>query len=138
MNQCIPRLIGHSFGDGYIHRAKWYFVYTNNAEELRNLRAEDPAESLGKTSSTANSSIIVVNGEGGRLKRARRRGTKDGGANGIRYPGSPSCKRCRLGVRTGTARSSAAGKPLSLPPWEDGRKAVFLSGLKQRSTKDIT
>src|SRR5713226_6537582 len=70
----------------------------------------------------------TTSGEAGRLKRARRGGTKAGGANGIRYPGSPSCKRCRLGVRTGTARSSAAGKPLSLPPGEYGRKAEFSSG----------
>ena len=47
---------------------------------------------------------------------------KAGGANRIRYPGSPSCKRCRLGVWTATCRSSAAGKLLSLPPGEYDRK----------------
>ncbi len=48
---------------------------------------------------------------------------KAGGANRIRYPGSPSCKRCRLGVWAATSRPSAAGKLLSLPPGEYGRKA---------------
>ena len=51
---------------------------------------------------------------------------KAGGANGIRYPGSPSCKQCRLGVGTASSRSSAAGKPLSLPPGKYGRKAEIL------------
>ena len=41
---------------------------------------------------------------------------KAGGANRIRYPGSPSCKRCRLGDGPASCRLSAAGKPLSLPP----------------------
>ena len=36
MNQRIARLLGHSFGDGYIHRAKAYFVYTNSSRELLN------------------------------------------------------------------------------------------------------
>ena len=46
---------------------------------------------------------------------------KAGGANRIRYPGSPSCKRCRLGDGPTLCRLSAAGKPLSLPPGEYAR-----------------
>ncbi len=30
----IPRLLGHSFGDGYIHISKFYFIYTNTSNEL--------------------------------------------------------------------------------------------------------
>ncbi len=41
---------------------------------------------------------------------------KAGGANRIRYPGSPSCKRCKLGDALAYGQCSAAGKPLSLPP----------------------
>ena len=58
---------------------------------------------------------------------------KAGGANGIRYPGSPSRKRCGLGVGTVTSRPGAAGKPLSPPPGEYGRKAEM-----SRSLNSIT
>ncbi len=44
------------------------------------------------------------------------------GANGIRYPGSPSRKRWALGVG-GVYPSSAAANALSAPPGEYGRKA---------------
>jgi hypothetical protein len=52
---------------------------------------------------------------------------KAGGANRIRYPGSPSCKRCRLGDRKAIRLPSAAGKPISLPPGEYGRKAETMT-----------
>jgi len=29
-----PSIAGHSFGDGYIHTNRFYFVYTNASEEL--------------------------------------------------------------------------------------------------------
>ena len=48
MNQSIPRLLGHSFGDGYIHRAKWYFVYTNKAEELHGEVKESVSNVFGR------------------------------------------------------------------------------------------
>ncbi len=38
-------------------------------------------------------------GEGGTLEHIRQSDTKARGANGIRYPGSPSRKRCVLSVR---------------------------------------
>ncbi len=44
------------------------------------------------------------------------------GANRIRYPGSPSRKRCTLGVG-GIDPSSAGANALSVPPGEYGRKA---------------
>ncbi len=43
------------------------------------------------------------------------------GANGIRYPGSPSCKRWTLGVG-GIDSSCAAANALSVPPGEYVRK----------------
>ena len=46
--------------------------------------------------------------------------------NFTKDPGSPSCKRCGLGVGTGTSRLGAAGKPLSPPPGKYGRKAEIL------------
>ena len=48
---------------------------------------------------------------------------KAGGANRIRYPGSPSRKRCKLDDPIAVRDLSVAGKPLSLPPGEYGRKA---------------
>ena len=57
MNQSIPRLLGHSFGDGYIHRAKWYFVYTNNAEELHDEVKESVSNIFGRVSHCRRTSI---------------------------------------------------------------------------------
>ena len=61
--------------------------------------------------------------EGATLERIRRSGTKPRGTNRIRYPGSPRCKRCGLGVGDPTWVSSAAAKVLSPLPGEYGRKA---------------
>ncbi len=47
--------------------------------------------------------------------------TKARVANGIRDPGSPSCKRCRLGVG-GVKSASAVANALSLPPGDYDRK----------------
>ena len=45
------------------------------------------------------------------------------GAKGIRYPRSPSCKRCPLDIGNLTGVVSAVAKALSGPPGEYGRKA---------------
>ena len=57
MNQSIPRLLGHSFGDGYIHRAKWYFEYTNKAEELHDEVKESVSNIFGRVSHCRRTSI---------------------------------------------------------------------------------
>jgi hypothetical protein len=31
----IARLIGHAFGDGSIHKTKYYFIYTNSNDVLQ-------------------------------------------------------------------------------------------------------
>ncbi len=61
-------------------------------------------------------------GEGGSLECYWRSYTKVGGANRIRYPGSPNRKRCALGVG-GINPFSAGANALSAPPGEYGRKA---------------
>jgi hypothetical protein len=43
----IPRLLGHSFGDGYIHINKFYFVYTNTSEELLKLVVDEVRTQFG-------------------------------------------------------------------------------------------
>ncbi len=48
--------------------------------------------------------------------------TKAWGANRIRYPGSPRCKRWALGV-AGIDPCGAEANALSAPPGEYGRKA---------------
>ncbi len=47
---------------------------------------------------------------------------KRGGANRIRYPGSPRCKRWVLGV-AGIDPRGAVANALSTPPGKYGRKA---------------
>ena len=49
-------------------------------------------------------------------------GAKVGGANRIRYPGSPDLKRCTLGVGP-FHRVRPQANALSVPPGEYGRKA---------------
>ena len=61
--------------------------------------------------------------EGATLERIRRSGTKPRGTNRIRYPGSPRCKRCELGVGSPQWAPGAGVKMLSAPPGEYGRKA---------------
>src|SRR5207249_7792142 len=64
----------------------------------------------------------TTSGEGVALERIRRSGTKPRGANGIRYPGSPGCERCRLGVGGPTGAPGDGVKMLSLLLGEYGRK----------------
>lgn len=62
-----------------------------------------------------------TSGEGGSLVWYWHWGAKARGANGIRYPGSPSCKRWPLGV--GSIDSFRAGvNTLNGPPGKYGRK----------------
>ena len=62
-----------------------------------------------------------TSGEGGFLGHFWRWGAKARVANGIRYPGSPSPKRCSLGVK-GVDPFSAAANALSEPPGNYDRK----------------
>ncbi len=62
-----------------------------------------------------------TSGEGDFLAQDRRSDAKARVANGIRDPGSPSRKRCRLGVG-GVKSFSAAANAISLPPGDYGRK----------------
>ena len=36
MKSYVARLLGHAFGDGYIHATKYYFIYTNKNKDLTN------------------------------------------------------------------------------------------------------
>ncbi len=62
-----------------------------------------------------------TSGEGGLLGYSRRSDTKARVANGIRDPGSPSSKRCRLGVG-GVKTFGIVANAISLPPGDYGRK----------------
>ena len=57
MSMSILRLLGHSFGDGYIHKSKSYFIYTNTARELRNEVAGQVTKNFGNVSSCERTSI---------------------------------------------------------------------------------
>src|SRR5712691_11448506 len=60
---------------------------------------------------------------------------KAGGANRIRYPGSPSRKRCKLDDPIAVRDRSVAGKPLSLPPGEYGRTAETYRNWRGSTTR---
>ncbi len=77
----------------------------------------------------------TTNSEGTCLERVRRSETKAGGAKGIRYPCSPSCKHCRLDVAYPSWVCSVEAKALSLPPGEYGRKAETLRNRRGRTTR---
>ena len=62
-----------------------------------------------------------TSGEGGLLGRTRRSDAKARVANGIRDPGNPSRKRCKLGVG-GLNSIGAAANAISLPPGDYDRK----------------
>ena len=62
-----------------------------------------------------------TDGESRRLDHYRRSSTKAGGSNRIRYPGSPSCKRCSPDVG-GIDPFRVVANALSYPPGEYGRK----------------
>ena len=65
----------------------------------------------------------TISGEGALLERLRRSGMKAGGANRIRYPGSPSRKRCLQSAAFVSSLCSVEEKSLSRPPGKYGRKA---------------
>ena len=64
----------------------------------------------------------TTDGESTSRELIRRSGTKAGVSNRIRYPGSPSCKRCSLGATQTTSLCCAVGKPRSEPPGKYVRK----------------
>ena len=63
-----------------------------------------------------------TNGAGSLLGYSWHWRTKAWGANGIRYPGSPRRKRCKLGIES-IDPLCAEANALSLPPGKYGRKA---------------
>ena len=64
----------------------------------------------------------TTNGESKSLDHHRRSSTKAGGSNRIRYPGSPSRKRCSLDMG-GIDPLCAEANAISTPPGDYGRKA---------------
>ena len=64
----------------------------------------------------------ALDGEGRKPGERTGLDTRVGSAVGT-APESPGCKRCGLGVGWAWSPPSAAGKPLSPPPGEYGRKA---------------
>ncbi len=62
-----------------------------------------------------------TDGESRSLDHYRRSSTKAGGSNRIRYPGSPSRKRCTLDMG-GIDPSRVDANALNVPPGEYGRK----------------
>jgi intein/homing endonuclease len=49
-NERIARLVGHAFGDGYIHTTKFYLIYTNSSNSLHEYLTHLVSEEFGKFS----------------------------------------------------------------------------------------
>ena len=47
-NERIARLVGHAFGDGYIHTTKFYLIYTNSNNSLHEYVTYLVSEEFGK------------------------------------------------------------------------------------------
>ena len=46
-NERIARLVGHAFGDGYIHTTKFYLIYTNSSNSLHEYVTHMVSEEFG-------------------------------------------------------------------------------------------
>src|SRR6056297_1795125 len=89
--------------------------------KLRGLGPEDPRGTSGVGVKSCNPGR-TAGGESASGRRIRRSGTKARVTNRIRYPGSPSCKRCSLDVAPTTSGCCVVGKPLNEPPGKYVRK----------------
>ncbi len=109
MSMSIVRLLGHSFGDGYIHKAKSYFIYTNTAKELLNEVSANVAEAFGNVSSCERTSI--------------------GGTPQIQFSAMVGRKLNQLGAPRGSKTKQATVIPSSIVHGREDARAEFLGAL---------
>jgi hypothetical protein len=105
----IARLLGHSFGDGYIHKTKSYFVYTNSAKELLTEVSESIARNIGSVSSCRRTSI--------------------GGTPQIQFSVAVGKKLSQLGAPRGSKTKQETVIPTSITRGNEFTKASFLGAL---------
>ena len=105
----IPRLLGHSFGDGYIHNTKSYFIYTNSAKELLTEVSRNVAEEFGSVSSCWRTSV--------------------GGTPQIQFSASVGRQLNRLGAPQGSKTKQETVIPSTIMKGDEATKANFLGAL---------
>jgi intein/homing endonuclease len=105
----IARLIGHVFGDGSIHKTKYYFIYTNSNNVLQQKVKELVIKTFGKVKYNVGTSI------GGILK--------------YQYPSRVGRFLSERGVPVG----SKITQPTTIPEWifkgDDKIKSSFLGAI---------
>ncbi len=105
----ILRLLGHSFGDGYIHKSKSYFIYTNTTKELRNEVSSNILETFGNVSSCQRTSV--------------------GGTPQIQFSAAVGKKLVQLGAPQGSKTKQATVVPNSIFQSGELERADFLGAL---------
>jgi hypothetical protein len=109
MSMSIVRLLGHSFGDGYIHKSKSYFIYTNSAKELLNEVSMNVTEAFGNVPSCARTSI--------------------GGTPQIQFSAMVGRELNKLGAPRGSKTKQPTVIPLEVMRGKEDARADFLGSL---------
>lgn len=105
----IPRLLGHSFGDGYIHINKFYFIYTNTSDELLKSTVADVRTQFGTSQFCERKSI--------------------GGTPQIQFPAFVGRRLNELGAPRGPKSLQRTTIPGSITHAPEQAKAEFLGAL---------
>jgi hypothetical protein len=105
----IVRLLGHSFGDGYIHKTKYYFIYTNTAKELLNEVSVNVVETFGNVSLCQRTSI--------------------GGTPQVQFSASVGRKLNQLGAPCGSKTKQPTIIPRAIIKGTEAARADFLGAL---------
>ena len=106
MNERIARLIGHTFGDGYIHKEKFYFIYTNSNQKLLEFVSE------------------IIEKEFGNLKVIKRKSGKN--VPQLQFPAKIGRKISELGGIVG----SKVHQSIRIPNWiKNGSEKIKTSFL---------
>ncbi len=108
-NERIARLVGHAFGDGYIHTTKFYLIYTNSSNSLHEYITQMISEEFGE--------FDVCQRESGKGVRQQQFSAKVG----------------RTLYSHGAPKGSKIHQNLSIPHWirtgTENVKASFLSAI---------
>jgi len=105
----IPRLLGHSFGDGYIHINKFYFIYTNTSDTLLRLVGDGIRTQFGTSQFCRRKSV--------------------GGTPQVQFPAFVGRKLHELGAPRGPKSLQKTTIPDSIMRAPEPAKADFLGAL---------
>jgi hypothetical protein len=103
------RLLGHCFGDGYIHLRKQYFIYTNKSGTLLKAVSDEVTKEFGSKSFSLRTSI--------------------GGIPQIQFPAFVGRRLVELGAPQGAKTRQATKIPDWITKGDEQTKSEFLSAL---------